>query len=175
MGALGKPSLVQWSSEKETVRHEGKTNFFRGKVIAYFTVLTIVLVALFAMGSKKEHMLLDINKSPRLYKVLEGGVVQNDYIFMFSNTDSKDHTYYFEIANNDKIAIKRPSKPFKVSAGKKKKKVVILEAKEPLSQDIHKDTPVPVKIIAYAVDEKEKIIIERQAVFMYPSRDKLTQ
>jgi len=54
MGALGKPSLVQWSSEKETLRHEGKTNYFRPKVIAYFTVLVLVLVALFAMGSKKE-------------------------------------------------------------------------------------------------------------------------
>ena len=173
MGALGKPSLVQWSSEKETLRHEGKTNYFRGKVIAYFTVLVLVLVALFMMGSKKEHMLLDINKSPRLYKLMEGGVVQNDYIFMFSNTDSKDHTYYFDIVGNDKIIIKRPLEPFKLGAGKKKKKVVVLEAREPLSNDTHKDTPIPVKIVAYAVDDKEKIMIERQAVFMYPSIDKL--
>ena len=173
MGALGKPSLVQWSSEKETLRHEGKTNYFRGKVIAYFTVLMLVLVALFAMGSKKEHMLLDINKSPRLYKMLDHGVVQNDYIFMFANTDRNVHTYYFDIVGNDKIKIKRPSEPFKIGAGKKKKKVVVLEAKESLSNDAHKDTPVPVKIIAYAVDDKETIIIERQAVFMYPRVDLL--
>ncbi|MCF6244320.1 MAG: cytochrome c oxidase accessory protein CcoG [Sulfurovum sp.] len=173
MGALGKPSLVQWSSEKETLRHEGKTNYFRGKVIAYFTVLALVLVALFVMGSKKEHMLLDINKSPRLYKVLEHGVVQNDYIFMFANTDRNEHTYYFEIEGNDKIKIKRPSEPFKIGAGKKKKKVVVLEATQSLSNGAHKDTPIPVKIIAYAVDDKEKIIIERQAVFMYPSIDNL--
>ncbi|PTB88099.1 cytochrome c oxidase accessory protein CcoG, partial [cyanobacterium G8-9] len=169
MGALGKPSLVQWSSEKETVRHEGKTNYFRGKVIAYFTVLTLVLVALFAMGSKKEHMLLDINKSPRLYKILDNGVVQNDYIFMFANTDRKAHTYYFEIVDNDKIKIKRPSEPFKISAGKKKKKVVVLEVAEPFVKNTHKDTPIPVHIRAFAVDDKEKIIIDRQAVFMYPS------
>jgi len=173
MGALGKPSLVQWSSEKETLRHEGKTNYFRGKVIAYFTVLTLVLVALFVMGSKKEHMLLDINKSPRLYKMLEHGVVQNDYIFMFANTDRKAHTYYFDIVGNDKIKIKRPSEPFKVGAGKKKKKVVVLEAAESLSNGAHKDTPIPVKIMAYAVDDKDKIIIERQAVFMYPSVEQL--
>jgi len=173
MGALGKPSLVQWSSEKETLRHEGKTNYFRGKVIAYFTVLLMVLVALFVMGSKKEHMLLDINKSPRLYKMLEHGVVQNDYIFMFANTDSKAHTYYFDIVGNDNIKIKRPTEPFKISSGKKKKKVVVLEVKKPLSNNSHKDTPIPVKIVAYAVDDKEKIIIERQAVFMYPSVDKL--
>lgn len=169
MGALGKPSLVQWSSEKETLRHEGKTNYFRGKVIAYFTVLSIVLIALFVMGSKKEHMLLDINKSPRLYKVLDNGVVQNDYIFMFANTDRKAHTFFFEIVDNDKIKIKRPATPFKISGGKKKKKVVVLEIAKPLNNDAHKDTPIPVHIRAFAVDDKETIIIDRQAVFMYPS------
>jgi len=173
MGALGKPSLVQWSSEKETLRHEGKTNYFRGKVIAYFAVLAIVLAALFVMGSKKEHMLLDINKSPRLYKLLEHGVVQNDYIFMFANTDSKAHTYYFDIVGNDKIKIKRPAEAFRISGGKKKKKVVVLEATESLSHGAHKDIPIPVKIVAYATDDKEKIIIQRQAVFMYPSVDLL--
>jgi len=175
MGALGKESLVRWSSEKEAVRYEGKTNYFRGKVIAYFTVLTLVLVALFVMGSKKEHMLLDINKSPRLYKILDKGVVQNDYIFMFANTDSKAHTYYFEVVGNDKIKIVRPKDAFKIGAGKKKKKVVILEASEALADTTHKDVPVPVTIRAYALDEKEKIIIDRQAVFMYPKSDLIKQ
>jgi len=173
MGALGKPSLVQWSSEKETLRHEGKTNYFRGKVIAYFTVLTLVLVALFVMGSKKEHMLLDINKSPRLYKILDNGVVQNDYIFMFANTDRKEHTYFFEIVDNDKIKIKRPAAPFKIGGGKKKKKVVIFEIAESFVNNTHKDTPIPVHIKAFAVDDKKKIIIDRQAVFMYPSSTNL--
>lgn len=171
MGALGKPSLVQWSSEKETLRHEGKTNYFRGNVLAYFAILTIVVMALFVMGSKKEHMLLDINKSPRLYKVLSKGVVQNDYIFMFSNTDSKEHTYFFEILDNDKIIIKRPTKPFKIGAGMKKKKVVILETRETLVKDTRKDVPIPVKIRAYAVDEEEKIVVDRQVVFIYPRAD----
>jgi cytochrome c oxidase accessory protein FixG len=171
MGALGKPSLVQWSSEKETLRHEGKTNYFRGKVIAYFAVLTIVLVALFVMGSKKEHMLLNINKGQRLYKVLDNGVVQNDYIFMFTNTDSKDHTYYFEIVGNDKITIKRPSEPFELGAGQKKKKVVILETKEQLANNTRKDVPVPILIRAYATDDKEKIMVEREQVFFYPRAD----
>ena len=173
MGALGKPSLVRWSSEKEALKHEGKTNYFRGKVIAYFTVLSLVLVALFMMGSKKEHMLLDINKSPRLYKTLEHGVVQNDYIFMFANTDSKAHTYFFEIIDNDKIKIKRPSKPFRIGAGQKKKKVVVFETVDRLVTNERKDTPVPLKIRAYAVDDKEKIVIDRQAVFVYPRVDLL--
>jgi cytochrome c oxidase accessory protein FixG len=171
MGALGKPSLVRWSSEKEAVRHEGKTNYFRGKVIAYFAVLALILVTLFVMGSKKEHMLLNINKGQRLYKVLPASVVQNDYIFMFSNTDKKAHTYYFEIVGNDKIHIKRPAEPFKIGAGKKKKKVVILETSEALVSNARKDVPIPLVIKAYAVDEKEKITVERNVVFFYPRED----
>ncbi len=171
MAAQGKPSLVRWSSEKEAVKHEGKTNYFRGKVIAYFTVLALVLVALFAMGSKKEHMLLDINKSPRLYKILPGSIVQNDYIFMFSNTDKIEHTYYFEILNNDKINIKRPNEPFKIGAGKKKKKVVVLETSEVLAQNTTKDVPVPIVIRAYAVDDKKKIVVDRNVAFFYPRAD----
>jgi len=173
MGALGKESLVRWSSEKEAVRYEGKTNYLRGKVIAYFTVLAIVLVTLFVMGSKKEYMLLDINKSPRLYKILDKGVVQNDYIFMFANTDSKAHTYAFEVVGNDKIKIVRPKSEFKIGAGKKKKKVVILEASEALADTSRKDVPIPVTVRAYAVDEKEKIVVDRQLVFMYPKADLL--
>jgi cytochrome c oxidase accessory protein FixG len=173
MGALGKPSLVQWSSEKETLRHEGKTNYFRPKVIAYFTVLVLVLVALFAMGSKKEHMLLNVNKTTRLYKILDNGVVENDYIFLFANTDSKPHKYFFEIVNNDKIKIIRPKEPFRLGAGKKKKKVVVLKTEERLANDARKDVPIPITIRAYAVDDKEKIVVERNTVFVYPRVDLL--
>ena len=116
-------------------------------------------------------MLLNINKGQRLYKVLDNGIVQNDYIFMFANTDRKDHTYYFEIVGNDKIKIKRPSEPFKLGAGKKKKKVVILETAEILADNARKDVPIPVLIRAFATDEKEKIIVDREMVFFYPRAD----
>jgi len=108
-----------------------------------------------------------------LYKILDNGVVQNDYIFMFANTDRKPHTYFFEIVGNDKIKIKRPSEPFKIGAGKKKKKVVVFETTEKLVDNARKDTPIPVKIKAFAVDDKKKIVIDRQAVFVYPRIDLL--
>jgi len=169
MGALGKPSLVQWTSEKD-IRREGAPNFFRGKVKAYAVILVIILITLFTMGSKKEHMLLNVNKNTRLYKVLDGGKVQNDYIFLFQNTDSKEHTYYFEVLNPD-IKIVRPKESFKLGAGKKKKKVVILETQKVLANDERKDTPLPLKIKAYAIDDKEKIVVDRKTVFVYPRID----
>ncbi len=173
MGALGKESLVRWSSEKEAVKYEGKTKYFRPKVIAYLAVLVIVLISLFAMGSTKEHMLLNVNKNTRLYKILDEGVVQNDYLFLFQNTDSKEHTYYFEIVDNDKIEIVRPQESFAVSAGKKRKIVVVLQTKEKLADDARKDVPIPVTIKAYATDNKEKIVVERHTVFVYPRSDLL--
>jgi cytochrome c oxidase accessory protein FixG len=173
MGALGKPSLVKWSSVRETEKQEGKTRILRPKVIAYFTVLTLVLVALFAMGSKKEHMLLNINKTTRLYKTLPHGVVENDYLFLFANTDRKNHTYFFEIVDNDKMEIVRPKKPFSISAGKKRKKVVVIRTKDKLADNTRKDVPIPVTIKAYAIDEPEKIVVERHTVFVYPRADQL--
>ncbi len=173
MGALGKPSLVQWSSEKETLRHEGKTNFFRGKVIAYAAVLVIVTVALFVMGSKKEHMLLNVNKTTRLYKINDDRTVENSYLFLFANTDSKEHTYYFEIVDNKDITIQRPTEPFKIGAGKKAKKVVVLTTAKELAQDMRKDVPFTIKIKAYALDDKEKIVVDRETVFVYPRYDLL--
>jgi polyferredoxin len=125
------------------------------------------------MGSTKEHMLLNVNKTTRLYKVLDNGVVQNDYLFLFQNTDSKKHTYYFEIVDNDKIKIIRPKESFSIAAGKKRKKVVILETTEQLANDARKDVPIPVTIKAYAVDDKEKIVVERHTVFVYPRADLL--
>ncbi len=166
--AYERPSLVRWSSERETLRHEGKTRYFRPKVLAYLGVLSIVLVALFVMGSKKEHMLLNVNKTTRLYKIKPDGSVENDYLFLFQNTDSKDHDYYFEIKDNDKIKIVRPKEPFHLGAGKKKKKVVILRTEDILAKSSVKDTPIPITIHAYAVDEPKKISVIRKSVFVYP-------
>jgi polyferredoxin len=139
----------------------------------YFVALSIVLIALFAMGSKKENMLLNVNKTTRLYKLLEHDGVENDYIFLFTNTDSKPHSYYFEIVGNDDIKIVRPKEPFRIGAGQKKKVVVVLETHEELADDARKDVPIPLKIRAYAVDDKKNIVVDRESVFVYPRKDLL--
>lgn len=173
MGALGKPSLVRWSSEKETIAQDGKTQYLRFKTIMYAVALVIILIALFAVGSKKENMLLNVNKTTRLYKINDDGTVENDYIFLFANTDNKAHTYYFEIVGNKDLKIIRPTEGFKIGAGKKKKSVVVIETNKVLVNDATKDTPLPIKIKAYAVDDKQNIVVERDTVFTYPRIDLL--
>ncbi|WP_458700601.1 cytochrome c oxidase accessory protein CcoG [Sulfurospirillum sp. 1307] len=168
MGKLGKESLVQWTSP-ESLKSKNKINFFRFRTIAYGVALSIALVALFMMGAKKEHMLLNINRTSELYKIKdEGKTIENAYIFLFQNTDRKDHEYYFETNNKD-ILVKKPSKPFSLRAGKKMKKVVILETNENLSTHNEEDTLLHITVKAYAVDDKEKIHVLRETTFVYPS------
>jgi cytochrome c oxidase accessory protein FixG len=176
MGKQGKESLVKWSSDRETIKQDGKTRYFRGKIIGYIAIMLLMVVLLIKLGSEKEHMLLNINKETRLYTVedREDGEkrVKNGYVFLFQNTDTEDHEYYFEV-EHDSIYIQRPSKPFKLKAGRKSKKVVVLYTDEVLAEDYRKDVTVPLKIRAYAEDDRKRIEIEREAIFVYPRYDLL--
>ena len=168
MGKLGKTSLITWASSS-AVEENRKTQFFRFRTIAYGIALSLALVALFMMGSTKEHMLLNINRTTQLYKIENAGKnIQNAYTFLFQNTDSQEHKYYFEVDHKD-ISIKRPSKPFVLKAGKKLKKIVILKADKNLSTHQKEDTLLNITIKAYALDDKEKIVVTRETTFIYPS------
>jgi len=176
MGKLGKPSLISWSSVKEVIKREGKTRFFRPKTIGYIAVLTIMVFVLIKLGSEKEHMLLNINRESQLYAIKphpeseNGKRVTNGYIFLFQNTENQDHEYYFEVSHPD-IKILRPKHPFKIKAGHKTKKIVVLYTDKMLANDDRKDVTIPIKIRAYAVDDPEKIQVERDAIFVYPRAD----
>jgi cytochrome c oxidase accessory protein FixG len=175
MGALNKPSLVQWSSERETEKHAGKTRYFRPKIIGYFSVLVLVVIMMFVMGSKKEGMLLNLNKDTRLYKVLDDGTVENSYLGLFQNTDNKKHTYTFTVDNKD-IEIVTPKEPFSLGARSKRKKVIILKAKKPLiAPDAKEDVKIPITINAFATDDKKKINIFRKEIFVYPTKKHLEE
>jgi len=167
MAKLGKPSLITWTSSNAIEKHT-KTQYFRFRTIAYMVALTIVLVALFVMGNKKEYMLLNINRTSELYKVADDGkTIENVYTFLFQNTDSKDHTYYFDISNPN-IKIDKPSEPFALRAGAKQKKVVILTS---VPKDLKVEgEDLPISIKAYAIDAKDKIIVNRQTIFIYPKQ-----
>jgi len=171
MGALGKKSLVNWSSDYET-KTKKRTRYFRFRTTAYLVALALVFIGLVLMSGTKEHMLLNINKTTQLYSIKEGNKIENAYTFLFQNTDTKEHKYYFEISNPD-IKIKRPSKPFKLLAGQKMKKIVVLETDKVLIQNSRKDTPIKIDIKAYAVDNKEQIVVHRDTVFIYPRYDLL--
>jgi cytochrome c oxidase accessory protein FixG len=175
MGKLGKPSLVTWSSDYEVVEQKGKTRYFRPKVLAYMTLLVGLMFMLGYMGSTKEHMLLNINKETRLYsakKVNDKIRVDNAYVFLLQNTESEKMKFFFEVippkGMKGKITIAKPSKPFLVVPGVKKKKVVVLRTEDRLANDNRKDTIIPITIRAYALGHEDKIVVFRKSTFVYP-------
>jgi len=147
-------------------------------VIMYGIILLAIMAILGYMSTTKEHMLLNINKESRLYSIKHVGDakrVSNAYVFLLQNTENKDHKFYFDViapANYEgKIKILKPSAPFMAHPGAKKKKVVILYTDELLVDDSTKDTIIPIVIRAYAMDDKETIVVERHSTFTFPRRD----
>jgi cytochrome c oxidase accessory protein FixG len=174
MGKLGKKSLITWTSPNEVVKGD-RTHFLRFRTIAYGIAICIAFVALILMGSNKEYMLLNINRTSELYKIKDHGkTVENDYTFLFQNTDSKEHTYYFEVLT-DGIKIKKPTKPFVLVGGEKNKEVVSLVANSSLAPNQTENEPTPIKIKAFAIDEKDKIVVFRDTTFIYPSKNAIAK
>ncbi len=187
MGKLGKPSLVTWSSDYEIVDRKGKTKYFRPKVLAYMGLLVGILIALAFMSSTKEHMLLNINKETRLYSAHhtpDGGFrVDNSYVFLLQNTENEPMKFFFEVILpkdiKGKIEIVKPTKPFRVVPGTKKKKIVTLRTTDMLVENDRKDTIIPITIHAYALDKdgkkSEKISVIRHSTFVFPKKSILKQ
>ena len=181
MGKLGKESLVTWSSDYEIIDQKGKTQYFRPKILAYGALLLGLAVIMGMMGSKKEHMLLNINKETRLYstKLLSDGKVRvdNAYEFLLQNTQSEKMKYFFEVippkGMEGKIVIAKPSKPFTAVPNIKKKKIVVLRTTEVLADNDRKDTIIPITIRAYALGHEEKIVVFRKSNFIFPRADVL--
>lgn len=179
MGKLGKKSLVVWSSDYEVIDQKGKTNYFRSKVLAYVALLIIISIILGMMGSKKEHMLLNINKENRLYsveKLADNSVrVDNAYEFLLQNTENENLEFTFEVippvGMEGKIIITKPTESFTAVPGIKKKKIVVLSTTEILVDDARKDTVIPITIRAYAIGHEERVVVFRNSTFTFPRAD----
>ena len=165
MGHFNESSLIEWRSINSQNENK-KVKIFRFRTVAYLVILCVVLVAAALMSGKKESMLLNINRTSELYKVLDQDEVENSYVFLVQNTQSKDHKFYFEI-DDKSIEISRPNKPFTLKAGAKQKVIVTLKSKNENTSE--KDLLKHINIKAYATDEPT-ISVQRQSTFIYPKR-----
>jgi cytochrome c oxidase accessory protein FixG len=174
MGKLGKESLITWTS-LDASKEDRRAKLIRFKTIAYAIVLVGAFIGILWMGSKKENMLLNINRTTQLYNIKDNGKrVENAYIFLFQNTTQNRHRYYFEVVDQPDIKIARPKSDFQLLGGKKAKKVVVLYTTKTLIKDNSKDSPIPIKIRAYAVDD-QNITVFRDTTFVYPRLDEIKQ
>ncbi|WP_149722499.1 cytochrome c oxidase accessory protein CcoG [Campylobacter concisus] len=165
MGHFNESSLIEWRSINSQNKNK-KVKIFRFRTVAYLVILCATLVAAALMSGKKESMLLNINRTSELYKVLDQDEVENSYVFLVQNTQSKDHKFYFEI-DDKSIEISRPNKPFTLKAGAKQKVIVTLKSKNENTSE--KDLLKHINIRAYATDEPT-ISVQRASTFIYPKR-----
>lgn len=165
MGHFNESSLIEWRSINSQNENK-KVKIFRFRTVAYLVILCVVLVAAALMSGKKESMLLNINRTSELYKVLDQGEVENSYVFLVQNTQSKDHKFYFEI-DDKSIEISRPNRPFTLKAGAKQKVIVTLKSKNENTSE--KDLLKHINIRAYSTDEPT-ISVQRASTFIYPKR-----
>ena len=165
MGHFNESSLIEWRSINSQNENK-KVKIFRFRTVAYLVILCVVLVAAVLMSGKKESMLLNINRTSELYKVLDQGEVENSYVFLVQNTQNKEHTFFFEI-DDKSIEISRPNRPFTLKAGAKQKVIVTLKSKNENTSE--KDLLKHINIRAYATDEPT-ISVQRQSTFIYPKR-----
>jgi cytochrome c oxidase accessory protein FixG len=174
MNRLNKPSLISWTSPN-AIQENSKVKFVRFRTIAYSVVLAVAVCALLLMSTKKEHMLLDINRGSQLFSLSNNGSgIENAYTFLFQNTDSKEHKYYFEVLNND-IGITLPKEPFRLRPGEKSKKIVVLHTKVDSSLKEHEGSPQQIAIRAYAIDDKEHIFTQKEIMFFYPKTSDISR
>ena len=165
MGHFNESSLIEWRSINSQNENK-KVKIFRFRTVAYLVILCVVLVAAALMSGKKESMLLNINRTSELYKLLDQGEVENSYVFLVQNTQSKDHKFFFEI-DDKSIEISRPNRPFTLKAGAKQKVIVTLKSKNENTSE--KDLLKHINIRAYATDEPT-ISVQRASTFIYPKR-----
>ena len=165
MGHFNESSLIEWRSINSQNENK-KVKIFRFRTVAYLVILCIVLAAAVLMSGKKESMLLNINRTSELYKVLDQGEVENSYVFLVQNTQNKEHTFFFEI-DDKSIEISRPSKPITLKAGAKQKVIVTLKSKNENTSE--KDLLKHINIKAYATDEPT-ISVQRASTFIYPKK-----
>ena len=168
MGKLGKPSLIEWGSTNSVIKDK-ISDLFSKRNVVYMASLALCLVLAGFFASKKEHFLLNVNKTTKLYKIQDDSMVTNNYIVTLHNTSKKNYTFDIKVLDSENFKVKRFA-PKALEAKKRVKTVLILETKKKLFLSDKKDTPLKIKIVAFA-KEDPKIKLEKEVSFIYPRSD----
>ncbi|MFX4209441.1 cytochrome c oxidase accessory protein CcoG [Aliarcobacter butzleri] len=161
MGKLGKPSLINWGSTNKVINKQ-KVSIFTKRNTTYFVSLFLCIFLAFYFSLEKENFLVNINKTTELYKVTEDKKIVNNYILGVHNT--QDETLTFDIKlNDDNFKIKRFEK-FSLEAGKRAKKVLIIESVNDLNNIKTKN--IPIFIDVYSQEKNYKVV--KKLIFSKP-------
>lgn len=169
MGKLGKESLIEWGSINKVLKRK-EVGFFSKKNIIFIVGLILSLVLAIWMGSKKEDVLINVNRDTQLYKIKSPERVINNYVFTIQNTQGEDYIFDIKLLDSD-FEIKRV-RPFLVKSNKRVKKIISIETTKNLDLNNKTDAHLKIKAVVFAKDKPE-INAKYDVPFIYPSKDLL--
>ncbi len=154
MGKLGKSSLINWGSTNKVLTNKN-ISIFTKKNITYFASLFLSIFLAFFFSLEKEQFLVNVNKTTELYKINEDKKIVNNYILTIHNTQDIPLTFDIKLKDENNFRIKR-FEEVSLEAGKKAKKVLIIESLNDLKDIQNKNIPIFIEV--YTKEKDFKVI-----------------
>lgn len=154
MGKLGKSSLINWGSTNKVLNNKN-ISIFTKKNITYFASLFLSIFLAFFFSLEKEQFLVNVNKTTELYKINEDKKIVNNYILTIHNTQDIPLTFDIKLKDENNFRIKR-FEEVSLEAGKKAKKVLIIESLNDLKDIQNKNIPIFIEV--YTKEKDFKVI-----------------
>ena len=162
MGKFNKPSLINWGSTNEIINKKN-ISIFSKKNIMYFVSLFLTIFLAFYFTLEKEDFLVNVNKTTQLYKIKENNIIANNYVLTFHNTQNETLNFDIKLLDEKNYKIKRFDN-FTLDAGKKIKKVLIIETTINYINPVNKISDIDIEFTTF--DKKFKVT--KKISFVHP-------
>lgn len=153
MGKFNKPSLINWGSTNKIINKKN-ISIFSKKNIMYFVSLFLTIFLAFYFSLDKEDFLVNVNKTTQLYKIKENNIIANNYVLTFHNTQNETLNFDIKLLDVKNYKIKRFDN-FTLDAGKKIKKVLIIETTINYINPVNKISDIDIEFTTF--DKKFKV------------------
>ncbi|MBP6163713.1 MAG: cytochrome c oxidase accessory protein CcoG [Aliarcobacter sp.] len=153
MGKFNKPSLINWGSTNKIINKKN-ISIFSKKNIIYFVSLFLTIFLAFYFTLEKEDFLVNVNKTTQLYKIKENNIIANNYVLTFHNTQNETLNFDIKLLDEKNYKIKRFDN-FSLDAGKKIKKVLIIETTINYINPVNKISDIDIEFTTF--DKKFKV------------------
>ena len=162
MGKFNKPSLINWGSTNKIINKKN-ISIFSKKNIIYFVSLFLTIFLAFYFTLEKEDFLVNVNKTTQLYKIKENNIIANNYVLTFHNTQNETLNFDIKLLDEKNYKIKRFDN-FSLDAGKKIKKVLIIETTINYINPVNKISDIDIEFTTF--DKKFKVT--KKVSFAHP-------
>ena len=153
MGKFNKPSLINWGSTNKIINKKN-ISIFSKKNIMNFVSLFLTIFLAFYFTLEKEDFLVNVNKTTQLYKIKENNIIANNYVLTFHNTQNETLNFDIKLLDEKNYKIKRFDN-FSLDAGKKIKKVLIIETTINYINPVNKISDIDIEFTTF--DKKFKV------------------